>query len=444
MAGKKEEKIALFWMRRDLRLEDNAGLYHALNSESPVLILFIFDTHILSELPKQDARVEFIHDELAKIKSQLEKEASSLLVKVGEPLKVWEDLLREWNIARVVTNRDFEPYAKDRDEAVKKLLAQRDIPFETCLDHLIFAGNDVLKDDGEPYKVFTPYSKSWKAKLSERYGDNGGISLPDYGRKEPEGHFLRTEPLPYPSLESLGFSPTTIKIPEPDLNPGTLREYGQKRDIPAADATSRIGVHLRFGTLSIRKAFRQALKYSETFVNELIWREFYSMILDHYPRVVTESFRPEYDRIRWRNNEKEFSLWCEGMTGFPLVDAGMRQLNETGYMHNRVRMVVASFLTKDLLIDWRWGEQYFAVKLLDYELASNNGGWQWAAGTGTDAAPYFRIFNPESQQKKFDPKGEYIRKWVPEIDSLHYPAPIVDHREARERCLKAYKKALDR
>jgi deoxyribodipyrimidine photo-lyase len=430
--------MIVFWFRRDLRLQDNAGLYHALKEGKPVLPLFIFDKNILDDLEdKRDRRVDFIHRRLAQINGELMKLGSSLLVKHGTPLDVFSALVKEFPVEKVFTNRDYEPYAKERDSAVEALLRSASISFHHFKDHLIFEGHETLKDDGTPYTVYTPYSKRWKLRLE----DSEPVSFPS---EKFFSHFLKTKPFPFPSLEDIGFKKTDLIIPPESVSEDLIRNYEHTRDFPGLNGTSRLSVHLRFGTVSIRKEMRRARKLSAKFFNELIWREFYSSILQHFPRVVTQAFKPEYDHIPWRNNEKEFEAWCEGKTGFPMVDAGMRELNATGYMHNRVRMITASFLTKDLLIDWRWGEAYFARKLLDYELASNNGGWQWAASSGVDAAPYFRIFNPTEQARRFDPELTYIRKWIPEVDSLNYPAPIVDHHAARDRALNVYQEGLGR
>ncbi|MEO6167480.1 MAG: deoxyribodipyrimidine photo-lyase [Chitinophagales bacterium] len=430
------QSIAVFWFRRDLRLEDNAGLYHALKSEKKVLPVFIFDTEILDQLEdKADRRVHFIHQSLLRIQSQLEKLGSTLLVKYGKPGVIWPGLVKEFSIAEVYVNHDYERYASERDEQIRALLFSKGILLHTFKDQVIFEKNEILKDDGTPYVVWTPYSKKWKEKLNPFY-------LRSYPVKEYSNNFIKMEIVPIPSLNEIGFKPTDAHFPSEFVSEELIKNYAVMRNVPAINGTSRLSVHLRFGTISIRELTRHAKLLSEKFLNELIWREFYQMILWHFPRVVHHSFRPEYDLIEWRNNENEFERWCNGETGFPIVDAGMRELNATGFMHNRVRMIVASFLTKDLLIDWRWGESYFAKKLMDYELASNNGGWQWAAGTGVDAAPYFRIFNPTEQTRKFDPELRYIKKWVPELEELTYPLPMVDHKDARERTLKAYKLAL--
>ncbi len=427
--------LSIFWFRRDLRLQDNAALHNALHGEHPVLPLFIFDTDILNDLSKQDARVQFIHQTIAELNEKLRDKGTALLIKHGKPETVWRELLHEYDIKTVYANRDYEPYARQRDKAIYEMLEAKGIPFKSYKDHVVFEKNEVVKDNGEPYVVFTPYSRAWLAKLQDK-----GLEPYPSGLKSNHWHQCPwQEP---PSLADLGFTPTDIDFPSTTVADEVLEHYKQRRDFPAEQGTSRLGLHLRFGTVSIRAVAKRAKETNATFLNELIWREFYQAILWHYPRVVHESFRKEYDRIQWRNNQREFELWCEGNTGYPIVDAGMRELNATGFMHNRVRMVVASFLTKHLLIDWRWGEAYFAEKLLDYELASNNGNWQWAAGTGVDAAPYFRVFNPALQQQKFDPQSKYIKQWVPELHTPEYAKPIVDHAFARNRAIETYKRGL--
>ncbi|MCB0530608.1 MAG: deoxyribodipyrimidine photo-lyase [Saprospiraceae bacterium] len=442
------KSIAIFWFRRDLRLNDNAGLYHALKSGYPVLPLFIFDTNILDDLPtRSDARVEFIQQAVADLAIALEELGSAIHVAQGKPVDVWRQLLEQYSVAAVYTNRDYEPYALERDVAVASLLKEREIPFLDFKDHVIFDRDEILKDDGTPYTVFTPYSRKWKTKLGSRQNDasetlDQSFYFQSYPCAAYNGHFLKTQPMQVPLLENLGFLPAGIPFPLRTVTQGLIRKYDQTRNFPAIDGTSRLGVHFRFGTISIREKARLASTLNDTYLNELIWRDFYSQILTHFPNVVDRPFKPQYDQISWREAPDEFERWCNGLTGYPIVDAGMRELNNTGYMHNRVRMITASFLTKHLLIDWRRGEAYFAEKLLDFDLASNNGGWQWAAGCGTDAAPYFRIFNPESQTKKFDPEFKYIRKWVPEFGTPKYPKPIVEHSFARQRCLDTYKRAL--
>lgn len=428
--------VNIFWFRRDLRLDDNAGLYHALREGTPVLPIFIFDRNILDELDdRKDRRVEFIHLALQEMQEQLLKLGASLLVKYGKPKVVFEELLQVYEVKQVFTNHDYEPYARQRDAAIEKQLQEKGIPFHHYKDQVILEKDEVLKDDGKPYTVFTPYSRKWKAVLTD-------FHLQSYSCRKYFSNFYRQLPLSLISLEEMGFQSAGQSFPGKEWKGQLIRNYKEQRDIPSIPGTTRLSVHLRFGTISIRQLAAEAGGLNETFLNELIWRDFYQMILWHFPRVVGHAFKPEYDRIQWRNNEKEFDAWCQGQTGYPIVDAGMRELNTTGFMHNRVRMIVASFLTKHLLIDWRKGEAYFAKKLLDFDLSANNGGWQWAAGSGCDAAPYFRVFNPYLQTQKFDPELKYIRQWVPEFEELTYPRPIVVHEIARKRCLETYAAAL--
>jgi deoxyribodipyrimidine photo-lyase len=430
------KKITLFWFRRDLRLNDNTGLYYALQQEENILPLFIFDKNILDKLEdKADARVEFIHDQITKISSELADKGSSILVKYGDPVEIHKDLMAEYDITAVYVNRDYEPYAKDRDSAINKLLSEKKIPFLTFKDQMIYEPGEIFNGSGGFYKVFTPFSRVWLSKFKE---DN--IESLSYFHWK---NLFPTDPMPVISLSEMGFEKTKIKIPTQTADEELISHYDQNRNFPAKPGTSRLGIHLRFGTISIRELALKAASLNDTYLTELIWREFYMMILAFNPQVVDQAFKPAYDQIPWLNNEEQFDAWCQGKTGYPIVDAGMRELNQTGFMHNRVRMIVASFLTKHLLIDWRWGEAYFAKKLLDYELSSNNGGWQWAAGTGTDAQPYFRVFNPESQTEKFDKDLKYIKKWVPEFGSNDYPKPIVDHKFARQRAIDTYKSALN-
>ena len=431
-----QNPVSIFWFRRDLRLLDNKGLYHALGKSKNVIPLFIFDTEIIDSLPENDARVEFIYDQVKKMQNELQKKHRSMVVVKGNPLSVFKKLVEKYPVKAVYCNKDHEPYGIERDEKVRKFLESKNIEFHSWLDHLLFDKEDVLKNDGKPYHVFTPYGKKCREVLTEAHLKN----YPSGDLLAQLHHPLDTK---FPDLEELGFKPSGIEFPEKESNDAIIESYHKTRDFPAKNGTTRLGVHLRFGTISIRQLAQKALKNNDTYFNELIWREFYAMILWHYPHVVNKSFKPQYDGIEWLNNKEHFELWKKGKTGYPMVDAGMRQLAQTGYMHNRVRMVTASFLTKHLLIDWRWGEAWFAEKLLDYELSSNNGGWQWSAGSGCDAAPYFRIFNPTEQLKKFDPKGTYTKNWVPELDSIKYPDPIVDHKFARQRCLEVFKKALN-
>jgi deoxyribodipyrimidine photo-lyase len=429
------KKISLCWFRRDLRIEDQTALFYSLQQEELVLPLFIFDRHILDALEdKTDARVSFIHAQITSLKAFFEQQGSSILVLYGHPEQVFQELLTEYEVQSVYTNRDYEPYAQSRDSQVEALLREKNIPFLSFKDQVIFEPGEIVNGSGEFYKVFTPYSKNWLEKFRTTHVQ----PLPPANWK----NLAQTLPLPMPTLKDMGFAPSPIEIPSSDFDEEIVRHYEERRNFPAQRGTSRLGIHLRFGTLSIRKLALKAISLNATYLNELIWREFYAMILGNAPQVVDRAFKPQYDRIPWRNNETEFEAWCAGTTGYPIVDAGMRELNATGFMHNRVRMIVASFLTKHLLIDWRWGEAYFAKKLLDFELASNNGGWQWAAGTGTDAQPYFRVFNPDSQTEKFDKDLVYIKKWVPEFSTASYPKPIVDHKFARNRAIETYKKAL--
>ncbi|GAB3998908.1 deoxyribodipyrimidine photo-lyase [Spirosoma daeguense] len=432
------ETLSLVWLRRDLRLHDNAALYHALKSGRPVLPVFIFDQLILDQLEDRcDRRIDFLVDEVNRLRSELRELGSALIVRYGKPVDVWKDLTKQYSIGDVFTNHDYEVYAKERDKAVAELLAERNIGFHTSKDQTLFERDEVLTKSGKSYTVFTPYSRTWHAKLDTFY-------LKSYPTERYFENFLKTDTLPVPSLEEMGFKAVDESFPARNVSDKLLDNYKKTRDLPALKhSTSELSIHLRFGTISIRELARQAQKSSDkTFLNELCWRDFYFQVLDHFPHVEKESFRRDYDRIEWRNNEQEFDAWCRGETGYPIVDAGMRQLNSIGWMHNRVRMITASFLCKHLLIDWRWGEAYFGKKLRDYDLSANNGGWQWAAGSGTDAAPYFRVFNPTLQAKKFDPKGDYIRKWVPEVDSKNYLQPIVEHTFARQRAIDVYRKAL--
>lgn len=429
-------KIAIVWLRRDLRLHDNAALYHALKSPYPVLPLFIFDKTILSKLEdRDDARVTFIHETLTALNQELQKLKSSLLVEYNTPLEAWATVLKKYQVAEVYTNHDYEPYAIERDAQIKQLLLAQGISFHTFKDQCIFEKSEVVKDDGKPYTVFTPYSKKWKAHLKD-------FHLKAYPTEKYFSNLYATPPLYIPTLSEMNFTASKISIPPAQTTVELIKQYGEQRNFPAIPGTSKLGIHFRFGTISIREKARKAQGLSEIWINELIWRDFYMQILWHFPHVAKGAFKPAYDRIEWRNNPDEFERWCNGQTGYPIVDAGMREINTTGFMHNRTRMIVASFLTKHLLIDWRWGEAYFARKLLDFDLSANNGGWQWAAGSGTDAAPYFRVFNPTLQTEKFDKQFQYIKQWVPEFNTPRYVKPIVQHELARQRCLTTYKAAL--
>jgi deoxyribodipyrimidine photo-lyase len=428
-------ETTLFWFRRDLRIQDNAGLYYALKENNNVLCVFIFDIVILEQLEdRHDRRVMFIHQSLQLIKQSLEEIGTSLLIVHDNPVNFYKTISPK----AVYANEDYEPYARKRDEAVGKLLQEKGSFLNTFKDQVIFSKDEILKDDRAPYTIFTPYNKKWKAALKPFY-------YKSYPTEKYFKHFLITDHLSFPTLQEIGFekTPVDFEFPERKIKTSIVTNYEATRDYPALAGTSKLSVHLRFGTVSIRKLVQLAVKKNQAWLNELIWRDFYHMILWHFPDV-EHALKIKYERIKWRNNENDFRAWCEGMTGYPIVDAGMRELNSTGFMHNRVRMIVASFLTKHLLIDWRWGEAYFAKKLLDFDLAANNGGWQWAAGCGCDAAPYFRVFNPELQTKKFDPDLTYIKKWVPELGTEKYPKPIVDHKLARDRVLKAYQLALEK
>jgi deoxyribodipyrimidine photo-lyase len=435
----------LFWFRRDLRLSDNVGLFHALKSDLPVIPVFIFDKQILDKLSdKSDARVTFIFDTIANLKKELQAKGSDLDVRYGDPIEVWTSIIGQYQLKTVFTNHDFESYAISRDTSIAQLLQNNNIEFKTFKDHVIFEKGEIVKDDGKPYTVFTPYKRKWLEKLT---------SLSDTAESSPflesyhseglkDNFFSPTTTSDCLELNSMGFERAHLNIPHEKVAQAIIKNYDKDRDFPGIHGTSRLGIHFRFGTISVREKAKKAFGLNQTYLSELIWRDFYAMILHHFPHVEKRSFRQEYDNIEWRNDTNEFEAWCEGRTGYPIVDAGMRELAATGFMHNRVRMITASFLTKHLLIDWRWGEAWFAEKLLDFDLSSNNGGWQWAAGCGTDAAPYFRIFSPDAQTEKFDKNRDYIKKWVKEYGTPSYPSPIVDHKFARERCLSVYKAGL--
>lgn len=428
-------KLSVFWFRRDLRLEDNVALHYALKSGNPVLPVFIFDEDIIDNLAEQDPRITLIYNSLNALDIELKKAGSSLLILKGKPKAVWQELINKYTVKSIFFNRDYEPYAIKRDAGIKELLQANNVGVFSFKDQVIFEAGDVLKKDGLPYTVYTPYKNQWLIKFKTE------LPAEPFVCKNLMKHFVQIK-FDFPSLEHLGFKESAIKVMPYNIN--DLSNYEKVRDYPALQGTSNLSPYLRFGLVSVRRIVDHASKTNATFLSELIWREFFIQILYHFPHVVTENFKRKYDQVLWRNNEEEYLKWCNGETGFPLVDAGMRELNNTGYMHNRVRMITAGFLCKHLLIDWRWGEAYFAEKLLDFELASNNGNWQWAAGTGCDAAPYFRIFNPTTQIKKFDQQQEYIQKWVPEVNTPLYSKPIVDHKVARERCLKVYQEALQK
>lgn len=428
--------VNIFWFRRDLRLHDNAGLYHALKSGQMVQPIFIFDRTILDALKdKSDKRVTFIHQTIHQLQSELAEFGASLDVRYGEPLEVFKSLCADYSIHTVYANRDYEPAARLRDKAVYDFLQSHNIAFRAFKDHVIFEKDEILKADGTPYSIFTPYSRTWRNLLDDFY-------LRSYPTLSYVAHFQPSSTKAIIALSEMGFEHNSCDFPKAEFDFDLIDQYSERRDYPAQNGTSKLGLHLRFGTISIRTLASHAHARNATFLSELIWRDFYQAIVWHFPYVAESAFKPQYNAIQWRNDEDEFERWCNGQTGYPIVDAGMRELNTTGFMHNRVRMIVASFLTKHLLIDWRWGEAYFAEKLLDFDLAANNGGWQWAAGSGCDAAPYFRIFNPYLQTAKFDAQEQYLNQWVPERNQSHYPAPMVEHKSARERCLAAYGLAL--
>lgn len=427
---------SIFWFRRDLRLNDNRGLFEALSSKYPVLPIFIFDTEILGKLHNaHDARVGFIYKEITKLKAELEEFGSDLRVFHGKPKDIWVKLVKDPMLKAVYVNRDYEPRSMERDEETWKILQSKDKAFHSFKDQVIFEKHEVLKKDGKPYTVFTPYKRRWLEAATKE-------SFQTFDSQTLKSRYLQIKRIPILSLEEVGFKDSDIEIPSTKVPQKTIKNYNTTRDIPSIKGTSKLGIHFRFGTISIREKARKAQGLNDVYLSELIWRDFYQMILFHFPKVVSNCFKPAYEEIRWRSDEKGFEAWCQGQTGYPMVDAGMRELLATGYMHNRVRMVVASFLCKHLLIDYKWGEAWFARHLLDFDLAANNGGWQWAAGTGCDAAPYFRVFNPASQQKKFDPEFKYIKKWIPEFGTCAYPEPIVEHKFARQRALDTYKASL--
>lgn len=429
-----KNKVSIFWFRRDLRLTDNTGLHHALESEFPVLPIFIFDTDILDQLEdKKDRRVDYIHQALTAIDSSLKKYGSKLRIYYGKPMETFRALSEEYDIEAVFCNRDYEPKAIERDKEIYYFFREKKIPFKAYKDQVIFDKDDILKKDGSPYTVYTPFAKKWKETLTPDHYKAKALKLQNVFRQKYSDIV---------QLNAIGFEKTDIEFKDPVLEAKIIDEYDKYRDYPALQRTTQLGIALRFGTISIRECVAFALVHNQTWLSELIWREFFMQILYHFPQVVHHAFKKKYDDIQWRNDEDEFQRWCEGKTGYPIVDAGMRQLNETGYMHNRVRMIVASFLCKHLLIDWRWGEAYFALKLDDYDLSANNGNWQWAAGCGCDAAQYFRVFNPITQLEKFDKDLSYVKKWLPEYNTSVYPAPIVEHKYARDRVLTEYARAL--
>jgi deoxyribodipyrimidine photo-lyase len=429
------DSVTIFWFRRDLRLFDNHGFFEALKSSTNVLPIFIFDKRILNNLAdKNDKRVSFIHQAISNLNNELLKVGSSLMVMHDEPVNAFETIFNLFNVKDVFTNHDYEPYAIDRDLKISDWLKTKNTTFHSFKDQVVFEKSEVMKSDGSPYTIFTPYSKLWKKKLLEE-------GIPSFPSEKLLSNLFKTKPFHFPTLTEIGFVTSDLHIRSNEIDLNVIRNYHLTRNYPAVNGTTQLSVHLRFGTISVREVAKIGEELNEHWLNELIWREFFMMILFHFPFVVKNCFKKKYENIQWRNNEAEYKKWCDGETGYPIVDAGMKELNKTGLMHNRVRMIVASFLTKHLLIDWRWGEAYFAEKLLDYELSSNNGNWQWAAGCGCDSAPYFRIFNPTEQTKKFDQSLAYINKWIPTLNSDYRP-PIVEHSFARNRVLEVFKSAL--
>ncbi|RYY13200.1 MAG: deoxyribodipyrimidine photo-lyase [Cytophagaceae bacterium] len=432
-------KISIFWHRRDLRFEDNAGLAAALQAKEPVLPLFIYDRTILDKLPRDDARLTFIFDQVERLAHEAREAGGGLLARHGNVLDVFKQLLQDYDVAAVYTNEDYEPYATKRDAAVAKLLHAHGVEFNSFKDQVIFAKDEVLTKNGKPHHVFGAYSKAWQAQLK-----------PDSFQPHPSARLFKKENLTHPksgdasrpTLQDLGFERHEQYTPPAHLPPAeVVKRYDQTRDTPALDhGTTRMSVHLRFGTVSIRALMQQAEKLNKKLLNEMVWRDFFMMLLWHYPNTATEAYDPKMRHLPYRPAPADFRAWCEGRTGQPLVDAGMRQLNQTGYIHNRARIVAAGYLVKQLFIDWTLGEHYFSEKLLDYDMSNNVGNWQWMAGTGAVAAPWFRVYNPESQQKQYDPDYEYVRKWVPEYGTAEYPAPLVDLKEGRERAIEAIRK----
>ena len=431
-------EASIFWFRRDLRIDDNPGLYEALANSKNVIPIFIFDTNIIDNLPSDDNRIKFIWHSLSLLNERLKEVGSTLNIFKGNPLEVFKKIILKYRLISVYVNRDYEKYSIKRDKEINTFLNENKIAFNASKDHVFFEPNEILKSDGTPYTVFTPYSKKWFEKF---YSEK----LPQYQIKNLVDNFFKTNYKPIMSLSEIGFSDDEIKFEKFNLGDELIKNYNSKRDFPYLNSTSKIGPYLRFGLISVREVGKKTIekKFDQSFLRQLIWRDFYIQIFFHFPDSENENFKPAYDKIIWLNEEEKFEKWCAGETGYPIVDAGMKELNKTGFMHNRVRMIAASFLCKHLLIHWKKGESYFAKKLLDYEMASNVGNWQWVAGTGVDAAPYFRLFNPEIQMKKFDPQKVYIKKWLPKYDPENYLEPIIDHNYARERCLNAYKIALN-
>jgi len=425
-----KNRVSIFWFRRDLRLNDNHALWQALQSKFPILPIFIFDEYFFKHFPSNDKRFNLIYDHLFQLNLELKKYQSGIQIFKGKTTEIFLHLIREYDIASVFCNEDYEPYAIQRDHELQIMLQKEGIPFFTFKDQVVFHKDEVVKENGQPYTIYTPYKNKWISLFSLEH-------IKSYPSEKLLHKFYQHN-TPFPSKKDLGIINNQYHLKP--LNIENISEYEKNRDYPYRLGTSNASVYLRFGLISIRELIRNTININQHFIHELIWREFFMQILYHFPHVEHANFKTQYNKLQWSNNEKHFELWTKGQTGYPLVDAGMHELNATGYMHNRVRMIVASFLTKHLLIDWRWGEAYFAQNLLDYELSSNNGNWQWAASTGCDAVPYFRIFNPTTQLEKFDKNLEYIKQWIPNYDPQKYLAPIVNHDEARNRALEAYKK----
>jgi len=441
----------IVWFRRDLRVSDHTALHRAAGSGAPVVAVFVFDPAILAAKDTGSRRTAFLLECLQSLEANLSHLGTPLIFRKGQPEVELRSLAKEAGAKKIFFNKDVEPFSRKRDEKVLRMAREDGLEIEACDDLMIHPPGKVQRAAGGPYTVFTPYSRA-------------ALGIPPHDPLPKPAKLTgaaKVKGTPLPTIQQLGLGPCDIPLPPAgekaaqqllrDFAAKNLRRYDSVRNFPHADATSRLSPHLRFGTISVRTVLAaarraraedpSAKKQIDVFISELLWRDFYKQILWEFPHVAGGSFRPEYDQIEWENRKDLFQAWCEGRTGFPIVDAAMRQLNQTGWMHNRLRMIVASFLTKDLLVSWQWGERYFMQKLFDGDLAANNGGWQWAAGTGTDAQPYFRIFNPTSQAERFDPDGKFIAQYVPEVDSLKYPAPIVDHARQRVRALEMYKKA---
>jgi deoxyribodipyrimidine photo-lyase len=429
-----KDEVVVFWFRRDLRLQDNAALSEALRSGQKVLPIYIYDENVPSFLSEKDVKTTFINAQLHKMQLELKNSNAALSLAEGKAIDVFKEMMKQFKIHAVYVNREYEPNLIKRDQELFDFLTAQNIQFKTYKDQVLFERDEIVKADGLPYKIYTPYSKKWLEKLQHMNVSFFECSLETSKLVQKKFYFPFSESSPV-------IDPKDSAWPY-DLSQKTIDNYTDTRNFPSIAGTSKLSNHLRYGTVSVRSCIREAMKSSDiTFLKELIWREFFTQALWHFPFSVFQNFKEKYNGIVWRNNTSEFEQWCRGETGYPIVDAGMRELNSTGFMHNRVRMITASFLCKHLLIDWRWGEAYFAEKLLDYDMALNVGNWQWVAGTGCDSAPYFRVFNPTEQLKKFDKEFLYVKKWVPEFQELTYK-PMVEHTMARKRCLETFKKGL--